>query len=275
MTPDVTCAGNNLFVMSEGGGPDLILLHGGVGSWNHWTRNIEGLSRHFTVRAFDLPGFGESPTFLPDLDDDMYFRWVAQAAMSMSDGPIFLAGFSFGGSIAAGISKYLGARLSALTLVAPGSFGAPLERKLDVRSIRNAAHVENAHEAARHNLNQIMFVNPALSDDATVAAHLHNIERARFNSRRISWQDRLEADLESVQCPIQMIWGAEDRVAYPSVAARVARCGQFRSTISFSVVPDAGHWVQYEQPAEFARVLLDFLLNAKARSIAIRSDAAS
>ena len=43
-----------------GGGPPLVLLHGGTGSWMHWIRNIEELARDFTVVAPDIPGSGES-----------------------------------------------------------------------------------------------------------------------------------------------------------------------------------------------------------------------
>ena len=42
-------------VWGEGGAP-LVLLHGGSGSWMHWIRNVEDLSRDFMVLVPDLPG---------------------------------------------------------------------------------------------------------------------------------------------------------------------------------------------------------------------------
>jgi len=48
-----------------GGGPPLVLLHGGTGSWMHWIRNIEELARDFTVVAPDIPGSGESASPFP------------------------------------------------------------------------------------------------------------------------------------------------------------------------------------------------------------------
>ena len=50
-----------LHVETRGNGPPLLLLHGGVGSWNHWTRNIDAFAERFTVYAVDLPAFGKSP----------------------------------------------------------------------------------------------------------------------------------------------------------------------------------------------------------------------
>ena len=36
-------------------GPRLLLLHGGSGSWLHWIRNVEVLSKHYDVWTLDLP----------------------------------------------------------------------------------------------------------------------------------------------------------------------------------------------------------------------------
>src|SRR5439155_143978 len=44
----------------SGSGPDLVLFHGGMGSWKHWIRNIEPLATRFTVHALDHPAYGAS-----------------------------------------------------------------------------------------------------------------------------------------------------------------------------------------------------------------------
>lgn len=244
--------------VGEGRGPALVLLHGGVGSWTHWIRNLPALARCYCVRAYDMPGFGASPPFT-DTDDQAYFERVADAILADAAGPVRLVGFSFGGSVAAGIAPLLGDRLAALTLVAPGGFGVPAPRDVDIRPVRARAGVEiDRRAAARHNLAQVMFRDPAAADEATVDLHLANIARSRFNSRRLSWQDRLERDLAPVACPMQMIWGADDRMATPSVEARIARCRRISPAIRFDLIPGAGHWVQYEQPEAFNAALLAF-----------------
>ena len=43
----VTAAG--VKALRVGSGPTLLLLHGGTGSWTHWVRNIEPLSRRFSL----------------------------------------------------------------------------------------------------------------------------------------------------------------------------------------------------------------------------------
>jgi len=41
-------------VCRSGSGPDVVLFHGGMGSWKHWIRNVDPLAARFTVHALDL-----------------------------------------------------------------------------------------------------------------------------------------------------------------------------------------------------------------------------
>src|SRR5260370_12944342 len=56
------CGAGSMVWHCWGGGPPLVLLHGGYGSWSHWIRNVLPLSRWFRVIAPDLPGLGDSAT---------------------------------------------------------------------------------------------------------------------------------------------------------------------------------------------------------------------
>ena len=49
-------------VQRSGQGPDVVLFHGGMGSWKHWVRNIDALAARFTVHALDHPAYGDSPS---------------------------------------------------------------------------------------------------------------------------------------------------------------------------------------------------------------------
>lgn len=96
-----------------GGGPPLVLLHGGYGSWTHWVRNVLPLSRQFTVIAPDLPGLGELATppepqtaeglaaiIVAGLDIVLSRRRIANWAA------LHLAGFSFGGVIGGSVAVH-------------------------------------------------------------------------------------------------------------------------------------------------------------------------
>jgi len=65
-------------------GPILLMLHGGYGSWLHWLRNIEELSKNFQLIIPDMPGFGESEA-LPELPNvDKYAQTLCSAIKNLS-----------------------------------------------------------------------------------------------------------------------------------------------------------------------------------------------
>ena len=114
-----------------GSGPVMVMCHGGAGSHTHWARNIDALAAHFTVRALDLPGYGDSDPTNKDFTAEEHVA----AATPKVDGltadveRFHLVGFSFGGALSAGIAATLGERVEKLTLVAPGGFGDPISHK--------------------------------------------------------------------------------------------------------------------------------------------------
>lgn len=255
----------------EGHGPHLVLFHGGVGSRNHWHRNIPGLSNHFNVFAVDLPGFGASADVRHDISTDAYLSLVADEAHALWGPKFRLAAFSFGAVVAAVIAARLGHMIECLTLIAPGGFGVPKGRQLDLRPVPRGGLDSTAGRAAlQHNLRVTMFAYPDTAQAEAVEFHRSNIERARFDSRRISLQDRLIDDLTATKCPLQLIWGERDALAYPSIAGRVDRIQAVRPDARVDLIADAGHWVQYERPAETNRAMLDFMLSA-----ALEADLAS
>jgi len=65
-------------------------------------------------------------------------------------------------------------------------------------------------------------------------------------------------DLAQITAPVQLIWGTEDRLAYPSVQSRADSCREVRADIGIELVPDGGHWIQYEQAAAVNRLLMEF-----------------
>ena len=74
-------------VHRRGSGPDLVLFHGGMGSWKHWVRNVEPLATRFTVHALDHPPggfplrrFGERPirSYKEAGDDETLFREICR-----------------------------------------------------------------------------------------------------------------------------------------------------------------------------------------------------
>jgi len=251
----------DLPVRRAGTGEPLLLLHGGAGSWTHWSRNIPVLARHYCVFALDLPGCGDSPDVDDGVDADSYVATVAEAISGFSAiaGRFRLCGFSFGGATAAGVAARLGERVSQLALVAPGGFGAPRGRMLDLLRVPFKSNDDAAiNSALRHNLAVMMFADSSRIDDQTIALHRDNVRRARYDSRRMSLSTITIRSLSAITAPVHIIWGDRDNLAYPSVTDRAATARTLRPEVQISYVPGGGHWVQHEAADAVNDLLLDF-----------------
>ena len=92
--------GVRLNVKRKGSGHPMLLLHGGMGSWNHWIRNIDVLAEHYEVRAVDAPSYGDSEQVDYGLTPQEYLQvYTASIAKLVADDETFsIAGFSFGGA---------------------------------------------------------------------------------------------------------------------------------------------------------------------------------
>lgn len=249
-----------LAVRRFGAGAPLVLIHGGVGSWTHWIANLEPLARSFAAVTVDLPGYGDAPA--PQArEPEAYLDGIAaDLAQAMRGTPSFgLVGFSFGAVIAAAVARRLGADVNAVSLLGPGGFGLPLGRKVELVPVPAADADPQGHRAAvAHNLGQFMMSRTPAPEDPVVDLQSANIARLRFDSRKVSHRDCLIGDLERFTAPLQIIWGADDHLPVPSIAARADRVRAARPDAQIHIVPDAGHWVQYEAPRAVEALLTDF-----------------
>lgn len=257
-----------------GSGPPLILVHGSAGSWRHWIRNIDALARIRTVFAPDLPGFGASVSVAPDIPVDAYIDLVSGAIEEMCGGApaIDLAGFSFGGQIAAGAAARLGRRARRLSLLSPSGFDLPKGRVLALPRRSEFAPSEDGQRAFhRRMLLAVMLADPASADADAIDIQATNVAQTRLDGRHISWSGRMPGLLAEVRCPIQLLYGTRDPMPFPSSQARIALCRAVRPDIRVDLVAGAGHWLQYERPDETDRVLIDFLTTEPGPSPAPRT----
>ncbi len=110
----------------------------------------------------------------------------------------------------------------------------------------------------RQNLLKLMILHPENIDETAIDIQMSNVERARFDSRRLSWTGRTPGFLAQAGCPLMVIYGERDQSAYPSVEARIGRCREARPDTQVEIVPDVGHWTQYEAAGDVNRALIAF-----------------
>lgn len=188
----------------------LVLLHGGSGSWMHWLRNIETLSKVRRLIVPDLPGFGDSSPPDGGRDADVSAAPVALGLAQLLEGkPSDVCGFSFGALVGGFIAAQTPHRVRRLVIVGAPGLGLSAGMRLALRSWRNLPDPGEQREVHRHNLALIMLHDPAAVDD-------------------------LALNIQAINLPRDRMQGLE-------------------------LVPNAGHWVQYEQPGAFEATLMRVL----------------
>jgi len=244
-----------------GTGMPLVLLHGGTGSWMHWVRNIEDLSRDFMLLVPDLPGSGESGNPPVPVSADSIGATLAAglAAIVGAQTCFAIAGFSMGGLIAGYLVHHAGPRAHCLVLVGATGTGAPRGAMQPLKSWRRLASDAEKAATHRHNLGILMIHDPAKIDEPAVTMQKINAERSRIRGKHVSHTGSLADGLSGYRGRLAGIWGEFDATAFPHVAERGEWLRKFQPQASFDIFPGVGHWVQYEAREAFNRRLRELV----------------
>ena len=255
-------AAPGMAVRRFGHGPDLVLFHGGMGSWRHWTRNVEPLAARFTVHALDHPSYGDSAPVPREITGLAYLDLVygLLGRLLPGDAPLRLAGFSFGGAIAANLARRLGPRVTHLALVSPGGFPARRFGDRPIRSYKEAGGDERLfREICRHNLLVNMLSDPASVTEEAVDIQVDGVRRARFDSRKVSGGGTLLGDLTQLAGRLRLLWGERDDSPFRPADLLIGEIRTAtRGPLDLHRIPRAGHWSAYENAPEINRLLLEF-----------------
>lgn len=241
----------------------LILLHGGHGSWEHWSRNIESLAEHFHVFVPDMPGFGESSFFDSQFQPGIIEPMIATLNALLSDSQsINIAGFSFGGFVAIHLANQRQgiAKLALLGSAGHGGPRRPRGELLAWKEIHASGDTEKISEVMRENLYQQMLSTYERVDSEAIRIHQEACIATRFRSRPIARPGGLAEQLDQYTGPILMIWGEHDVTCTPEYLIEKLVSGH--SNRSKELIIDAGHWVQYEKPDQINTALIQWFESA-------------
>jgi pimeloyl-ACP methyl ester carboxylesterase len=224
-----------------GEGPPVVLLHGLSGSRRWWRFTVPRLAQEYTVHVPELVGFGGSrgAPRQPDLREmaAVLADWLRQLGV---EGP-HVVGHSMGGQIALhmAVEQSMPERL---VLVAASGLPRPV-------SLSDAARmVAGALPPRAWGAPTFM---PTIAADAVRAGPL-----ALLRATRHLLQDDVRPLLARITCPTLLVWGALDPLVPVPHGEAMARAIAGSRLV---VLRDAAHNPMADRPAEFNRVLLDFL----------------
>jgi 2-hydroxy-6-oxonona-2,4-dienedioate hydrolase len=258
MPPEKTAKvyGQDIHYYDRGTGPSVILLHGIVGTATDWAFTVGPVSKKHHVYALDQIGFGHSAkpmieykiaTFVDFLQEFMRVEHIPKATV---------VGNSIGGWIALDFAATHPDLVDRLVLVDASGLDAPVHK--DVPVDMNPSSMEGMRKVW-----EFLFYNKALATDPMV---------------RYSWEHRLkdgdgytvqrlvaglmaryqfeDPKIGSIRMPTLLIWGRNDEAVPLEFGERLHKAIPLSNLV---VIDQCGHVPQIEKPADFNKVLTEFL----------------
>ena len=255
----VDVSGGRLYYEAVGTGPAVVLIHGGFGDRRMWDDQFAAFARSFRVVRYDHRGFGRSPA------PDSAYSPVADLERLLDHlgiGRAHLIGNSLGGSVAIEFGLARPDRARSLTVVASAANGYPFPQE-DIDRITRVLELAQAgrlDEALDRWLTHQMLA--AANDDPDVRARVHRM--VRENGRiwtMAAWpSERGEPPairrLSELRVPMLLITGSRDMPSLQAAADSTARVAPGARRVE---IAGAAHLPQMVRPAEFNRIVLEFL----------------
>ncbi len=254
--------------------PYAFLIHGWASSSYTWKPILPVLSRRYRCVAIDLPGFGASPAPSHPPTIMGYADLVARLIEYISPNqPVLLLGHSMGGQISATLALRYPLLVERMVLLNPALSG-----RLSTRvNLLIGPHVLAErflplewllHLLAKTPLDYTDYLLKPSNFAERAQVSEEDYQRIRADARRPG-QGRVRAAcfqamrrgdlrgrLSALEPPTLVIWGAEDDIVPLRDAGAVAAEWP---TADLRIIPNAGHWPQFEQPDATLRHIALFL----------------
>jgi 2-hydroxy-6-oxonona-2,4-dienedioate hydrolase len=155
--------------------------------------------------------------------------------------------------------------VGSLLLVNPPGLGQVSDevKALQARAAE-AARSRGLRAGLAITLNELMVKDPALATPDALDLLEQCVRQNRFVSRRLSRSVHLRPMLAALRVPVHVVLGQDDPHQRHELAERRDWLAQNLGPGAISVIPDSGHWLQYEQAARFNALALRFFAQGQA-----------
>lgn len=244
-----------------GDGLPVVLLHPFPLNRAAWSRQREHLSKKYRIITPDLRGFGGSNVDGEVSTMEVFAEDLAALLDELRVHRVVLGGLSLGGYVALAFYRKFPQRVRGLILAHTKS------QADDDRTRKNRQRMaDKAMKEGAGAVGQAML--PDLFGESTFRLKPHlpiaTWRKMETNSSRGAAAAlrgmALRADstglLAEISCPVLVVAGAEDKLAPPALAEKMAKA---IPDATLEIIPGAAHLSNIEQPEAFNTILQDFL----------------
>jgi pimeloyl-ACP methyl ester carboxylesterase len=253
----------------------LILMHGIGGHLEAYAKNVVALAEHYHVIAFDYVGHGLSAKKL-DIEYSIsdYVEQLRELMDELGIERAHISGESLGGVVTGGFAVRYPQRVLRAVFNTTGGIPIVSEKgrqdlkELGELSARSSGQ-QPTFEGVLARMKWLLYEgNWDLLNEELVGSRLAIYARPDFQAsaplvyarlRKVNQEgakpDMIE--LEKVQCESLLLWTSHNPIH--DVAAAESALPRLPKGQLYVMKKLAGHWPQYESPAEFNQVMVEFL----------------
>jgi pimeloyl-ACP methyl ester carboxylesterase len=255
--PTVSVGTADVHYLVDGSGPGLVLVHGtAFGAEGTWGHLVDQFTEHRTVVRPNFAGSDETTDDGGDLTIEALAEQVAAAAEAAAEGPVDLVGFSLGAVVAAAVAARRPDLVRRLVLVA-GWTGPDDEYMRNVMTVwrRMADDVEAFGRFGTLTAFSRSFLNMIGSAEVDKIAMGNKPTPGALRQIEFNLRVDIRELLPKIQAETLVI-GCTLDATVPVDNAR-----DLHAAIEGSGYAEieSGHVVLFEQPAEFVKLVKDFI----------------
>ena len=248
-----------------GTGKVLVLLHGISSGSGSWVKQLQDLSHHFHVIAWDAPGYGQSDPLAaehPNAEDyaqrlkDMFDALDLNLGSGQDQNKIILVGHSLGAMQAAAFNARYPDMVEAVVLanVAQGYKGSDKQKQQDVFEKRPKMLQTLGASGMAQSRGPHLVANASAEALALIEAVMQNIQLEGFtDASYLLAYDAIQSYLSPEQHNVHVIKGMADGITPPQDIQELA--DQFQLNPCYEIAA-AGHLSYLDQAAQFNQILL-------------------
>jgi len=258
-TGHVDVGGARLFCEARGTGKPVVLVHGTLLGRRVWDSVMAPFSRRYRTHRFDQRGYGDS-----DRPKGVFAYWddLRNLAEHWKFPSAAYVGFGEGAATVVDLALAAPERVEALVLISPHLHGYDYSPVFQTRlqTLAEAYLATGASAVADELTRDAAFMPPPVRTEPRKHLReliLENAHVLAFNWMHVRPLDPLAAGrLAEIKAPTLVISGERDNIDNLNVADRL-RFGI--AGARHAIVPDSGHVLPVESPAEIAELVSGFL----------------